>query len=84
MEERLLLNGIALHSADISPRHVELSALVEADFTDANLSLWNGTAMPTGKAADAVTLNRLVKFAFSDVLIEYFAEGGQRIPLLLF
>ena len=69
MKERLLLDGIALNSADVTPGNVELAALIEANFADAGLSFGNGTTMPTSEAANPVPLNRLVEFAFSNVLI---------------
>jgi len=78
VKERLLLDGIALHSTDVSPRNVQFPALIEPNLTDAGLSFSYRAAMPAGDAADAVPLNRLVEFAFSDILVEYFAEGGQR------
>lgn len=82
MEERLLLNGVALHAADVSPWHVELAATIEADFADSGLAFGNGTTVTAGKTAYAVALDRLVEHAFADVLIEDFAEGGQREPLI--
>lgn len=78
MEERFLFDGIALDAADVSPRHVQLSTLVEADFADASLSLGNWTAMPAGEAADAIALDGFVENAFPDVLIQDFAKRGQR------
>src|SRR6266851_5210885 len=95
MEKRFLLNRIALHSTYISPGHVELSALVVADFAYARLAFENRTAVSAGKAAYAIAIDFLVQIAFTDVLIEDFAQGWQgghlyfhfsptaRIPTLL-
>ena len=60
MEKGLLLDRIALHSSDVSPRNVELSAAVKADFADSNLSISDGAAMPTSEAADPIPFNFLV------------------------
>jgi hypothetical protein len=81
VEEGLLLDGIALDSSNVAPRNIELSALVVADFADSHLSFCDRTTMATGKAADAVTLNGLVKIAFTDVLVQDFSEGRQLTPL---
>ena len=76
MEERLLLNWIALYSADVSPGNVELAALVVADLAHAGLALKDGTTMSTGKTTNAIAINRLVKLAFTDVLIQDFTQSG--------
>ena len=81
MEEGFFLDGIALQRPHVSPWDVKFPAAIEANLADASLPLSNGTAMPAGKAANTVPLNGLVKLAFPDVLVEYFAEGGQRKPL---
>jgi hypothetical protein len=78
MEKRLLLDRIALHAADISPRHVKLSALVIADLAHARLTFGNGATMTTREAANAVSLNRLVKFTFANLLVQDISEGRQR------
>src|ERR1041385_1629061 len=82
VKERLLLNGIALHSADVSPRDIQLAALVEADFTDPSLALRNWTAMPAGKTTNTIAFNRLVEFAFAHPPMQNFGERGQRKLLL--
>jgi hypothetical protein len=75
MEEWLLFYGVALHSANVAPRNIEFSALVVADFADSHLSIGDRTTMAAGKAADSVTLDRLVEIALSNVLIQDFTEG---------
>jgi hypothetical protein len=74
VEERLLLNGIALHSSDVSPRDVEFPALVVADLAHPGLPLCNRTAVSAGVATKAVALNGFVQLAFADILIQDFAE----------
>ena len=61
MEKGLLLDGIALHSRGVAPRHVESAAAVESHFADAGLSLGNGTAVAAGEAADAIIAEMLVE-----------------------
>src|SRR5256885_17228932 len=77
VEERLLLDRIALHSAHVSPRDVELPALVVADLAHPRLSLSNGTAVPTGVAAQAVVVNWCIKFAFSGNFDKDFTVRGK-------
>ena len=62
VEERLLFDGIALHSGGVSPGDVECAAAVEADFADAGLAFGDGAAVAAGKTADAV-------------VVEFFVEG---------
>jgi len=81
MKKWFLLDGIALHSADITPWHVELPALVIADFANPGLSFSNGTAVSAGEAANAIALNRFPQPTFADVLVQNVAEGRH---LLLF
>jgi hypothetical protein len=78
VEEGFLFDRIALHSADISPGDIELASLVESDFANAGLSFGNWAAMSAGETADPVAFDRFVEFAFPDVLIQDFAEGGHR------
>jgi hypothetical protein len=77
MEKRLLLDGIALHAADISPWHVQFSTLVIADLAHTRLPFGNWATMTTGEAADAVPLNRLVEVAFAHVLVQDISKGRQ-------
>ena len=76
MEERFFFDGIALNSADVSPWDVELAAAVIANLANSGLAVGNGAAMPAGKAAHAIAVNRLVKIAFPDMLINDIAKGG--------
>jgi hypothetical protein len=86
VEEGLFFNGIALHSGGVSPGNVELSATVEADFTDAGLAFGNGAAVAAGEAADTVALEFFVErgVRFADFLVQNSAEGGHRNLLGLF
>jgi hypothetical protein len=60
MEEGFFLDGIALHSTDVSPRHVESSSLVIAHFTNTGLPFGNWAAMPAGKAAHPIAIKLFV------------------------
>ena len=42
VEERLLLDGIALHAADVAPWHAERAATVEADLAHAHRAVGDG------------------------------------------
>jgi hypothetical protein len=81
VEERLLLDGIALGSGDVSPGHVEGSAAVIANLANAGLTIGDGATMSAGKTADAILVEPLVKLGigFADSLIENAAEGGQGV-----
>lgn len=75
MKKWLLLDGIALHSAHISPRNVKLPSLIEADFTHPCLAFCDWATVSTGVAAQPIALDGFVQFAFADILIQDFAEG---------
>src|SRR5271154_49853 len=85
VEEWLLLDGIALHSGGVSPRHVEGSAAVVADFADAGLTFGNGAAMTAGETADAVAFEFFVErgLRFADLLVEDVAEGGHGSAVII-
>jgi len=78
VEKRLLLDGIALHSADVAPGNIERTAAVEANFADAGLSVGNRAAVPAGVTAYAVAIELLdeVGVGLSNALIQNVAEGG--------
>src|SRR5262249_40204811 len=82
MEEGLLLDGIALHPADVSPGNVKLPALVESHFAHSRLAFEYGAAVPAREAANAIPLDGLVEFTFADVLIQDFTQRGHRGELL--
>jgi hypothetical protein len=70
VKERLLLDGVALETAGVTPRNVELPAPVEANFAHPDLAVRNRTAMTAGKTAHEAPVKLPVKLAFADVLIE--------------
>ncbi len=76
VEERLLLDRIALHSGNIPERHVERSASIEADLADARLSLRNRTTVPAGIATNPIAIDRLPQrvIAFANPFIKDLAQ----------
>jgi hypothetical protein len=56
MKEWLLLDGIALHSTDITPGNIERPATVEPNLADSGLSIGNRTAVPARIAAHAIAI----------------------------
>ena len=70
VEERFLLDGVALHAAHVSPGHVELSAPVEPDFANAELAVRDAAAVPAGEAARKSAVEFLVELALADVFLE--------------
>jgi hypothetical protein len=72
MEEGLLLDGVALHSADVTPRDIERAAAVEPDLADARLTFGDRATMPAGVAANAVAIEFLdeVGIGLSNALIQ--------------
>jgi hypothetical protein len=78
VKERLFLDRIALHPANVTPGNVEFSALVVANLAHAGLALKNGAAMSASETANAIAFNRLVKLAFADVLVEDVPERRHR------
>ena len=78
MEERFLLDRVALGSGGVSPGNVEGAAAVVADFADAGLAFGDGAAVSAGEAAHAVVLKLLVEMGigFDRLIVEDGAEGG--------
>ena len=78
VKERLLLNRIALHSGNISERHVKDSASIEADLAYANLAFRNRATVPAGIAAYSIAINRFPKRAITlaNPFIKDLAQRG--------
>ena len=86
VEERLLLDRIALHAADVAPRHVEMSAAVVAHLAHAGLSIRNRTLVPAGIAAYSVLIVELLHKLgrrFAHILIEDLLQGGHNSPVTI-
>ena len=74
MKEWLFLDGIALHSAHITPGNVKFPALVVTHFAHAGLPFEDGTTMAARKTANAIAVNRFVEFAFTNLLVQDFPK----------
>src|SRR5256885_12890498 len=59
MEERLFLDRVALHAADVSPGNIEFAPAVVADLADAGLAIGDRAGMSTGIAAQPIAVERL-------------------------
>jgi len=76
VEERFLLDRIALDAADVAPRHLQGSAFVESNFADACTAGWDGALMTAGVATQTFTwkrfdqLGRCVARAFGQDLLK--------------
>jgi uncharacterized protein len=77
VEERLLLDRIALHAADVPVRHVQDAAAVEAHLADADGALGDGAGVAAGIAAEPAALNRLheLRRRGNGSRLEHFREG---------
>ena len=86
MEERLLLDGVALHAGGVSPRDIEFATAIEADLADSGLTVGDRAAVAAGEAAHAIVSERLDegRISFADSLVENVAQGGHGRPLPLF
>ena len=76
VKERLLLNGVALHAAHVTPRYVELSASIEPDLANAELGVRDAAAVPAGEAAHKSAVELLVELALADVFLEDVPQCG--------
>ncbi len=74
VEERLLLDRIALERADVAVRHVELATSIESDATDAGAPIANQAAVPAGIASDRVVGLRLAELALAHVLFQCLSQ----------
>ena len=69
VKKRLFLDGIALHSADISPRDIQRSAAIVTNFTDPRLPVWNRTAVAASVTTHTITIELFVKLALTHVFV---------------
>ncbi len=71
VEKRLFLDGVTLHSGNVSPGNVERATAVEANLADAGLSLGNRAAVAAGIATDAIAIQLFPKsgVAFAHALV---------------
>ena len=81
VEERLLLDRIALHAADVAPRDVQRAAAVESDFADAMCAVGQRTRVPAGDAADAPVVERLDELAGPNGRLEHVLQRHKEYTL---
>jgi hypothetical protein len=70
MKKRFLLNGIALHPANISPRHVESPPAVVTYLANPRLPVRDRTAMPARITAHPIAVELLIKLPLPHLLID--------------
>jgi hypothetical protein len=70
VEKWLLLDGIALHSGNITPGNVKRATVIETNFADARLAIRNWATVTTGIAAHTIAIHLLPKsgVALADAL----------------
>ena len=76
VEERLLLDRIALHAADVAPRHAQPSALVEANLADADRAFGQRAAVPARVAAQPAVGQHVVELALAGLAREHISKCG--------
>src|SRR5579872_5308229 len=78
VEKRLLLDWIALHATDVTPRDIERPTAVIANLAHSGLAVGNRTAVAAGKAAHPVAIELLIQLVVSlaDVLVNDVAQRG--------
>src|SRR5262245_54840880 len=76
VEERLLLDRIALDAAHVTPRHAQGSVVVEADLADADGARRQRTAVAAGDAPQAAVGQCLVQVARSRFVRQNLSQCG--------
>ena len=78
VKERLLLDRIALHAADVAPRHAQPAALVEAHLADADRALRQRAAVAARVAAQPAVRQRVVELALARFAREHLSQRDAR------
>ena len=74
VEERLFLDRVALHAADVPPRHQQPAVVVEADLADADGAVGKRTAVAARRAAEAAVGQCVVEFALAGFPREHIGK----------
>jgi thiosulfate reductase cytochrome b subunit len=69
VEKRFFLDGIALHSAHVPPRHVQSSAAIVTNLADPRLTVRNWTAVATSVTTHTIAIELFVKLALTHVFV---------------
>ena len=84
MEKRLLLDGVALNAADISPRDIQSSAAIVTHLANSRLTVRDGTAVAAGVTAHAIAVELFVKLALTHVFVNDVTQGRHDAYLSLY
>jgi hypothetical protein len=76
VKEGLLLDGIALRAANVSPRDVQRASAVVAHLANPRLPIRDGATMTAGITTHPIAVEFFVEVAFSNLLVDDFAKGG--------
>jgi hypothetical protein len=69
MEKRLLLDRIALHPANVSPRNIQRSAAIVANLANSWLTVRNRAAVAASVATHTIAVELFVKLALTHVFV---------------
>ena len=69
VEEGLLLDGVALHAADVSPGDIEGAVAIETNFADARLTFGDRAAVSASETAHTVPIELFVQVTFPDAVV---------------
>src|SRR5690606_30948779 len=75
MKIGFLFNGIALDAGRVAIRHAQHAVLIVTHFTNAPLPRKNYAAMTTGKAAQFIIFELLIKLALDRSMIKGLLQG---------
>jgi len=82
VEERFLLDRVALHSANVSPGDIQSSATVVTNLTNSRLTVWNRAAVAAGVTTDPISVELFVELALTYVFVNNVTEGRHEKPFL--
>ena len=79
VEERLLLDGIALHAGDVSPRDLQDAVVVVTNLADADRAGRDPAVVTAGMALDPAVGRAVVDLAFTSAHRQQLAQAGHVI-----
>ena len=81
VEERLLLDRIALHAADVPMGHMQHAAAIEAHLADAGRAVGNRTGVPARMTAQPAAVDRLdqLRRRLDRPRLEHLGERGHSV-----
>ena len=75
VEKRLLLDGVALNAANISPRDIQRPAAVVTNLANSRLTVWNRTAVAASVTTHTIAIELFVKLALTHVFVNDVTQG---------